>query len=190
MTDQSTSEPANSSQPRTCRPRRGGAFVIALIAVAVAAGLTGNLLSTAFGQGFGWRSWHHDGFMGAPFGPAQIDERIDRMTKHMAIELDATADQQAKIASIFKSAVADLSPLRDKAQAARAQAITLLTASTIDRAAIEKLRADQIGLAEAASKRIAQALTDAADVLTPEQRRKLADWTPPFGGPWARWHRG
>jgi hypothetical protein len=44
-------------------------------------------------------------------------------------------------------------------------------------------------LAETASKRITQALTDAVDVLNPEQRRKVADWVA-SSGPWARWHRG
>ena len=51
-----------------------------------------------------------------------------------------------------------------------------MTAPTVDRTAIERLRAEQIGLAETASKRIAQALADAAEVLSPEQRRKVADW--------------
>ena len=110
---------------------------------------------------------HDGGIFGGPLTPAQIDDRIDRMTKHMAIELDATADQQVKIANIAKAAVGDLRPLREKAQAARTQAVTLLTAPTIDRTAIERLRAEQIGLAETASKRIAQALTDAAEVLNP-----------------------
>jgi protein CpxP len=75
-------------------------------------------------------------------------------------------------------------PLREKAQAARTQAVTLLTAPTIDHAAIERLRVEQIVLAETASKRITQALTDAVDVLNPEQRRKVADWIA-FSGPWA-----
>jgi Spy/CpxP family protein refolding chaperone len=63
-----------------------------------------------------------------------------------------------------------------------------LTAPTIDRTAIERLRAEQIALADTASKRIAQALADATEVLNPEQRRKIADWV--TSGPWARWHRG
>ena len=117
------------------------------------------------------------------------DDRIDRMTKHMAIELDATADQQVKIATIAKAAVADLRPLREKAQAARSEAIALLTAPSIDRTAIERLRAEQIGLAETASRRIAQALTDAIEVLNPEQRRKVSDWIS-SSPPWGRWHRG
>src|SRR5712675_428829 len=180
MVDHNNTPPSNPDQvpTQTNRSGRRGMLVIALVAVALVAGLTGNMLSTAFGQGF---AWHHfgmrdGGMFGGPLSPAQIDDRIDRMTKHMAIEIDATADQQAKIAAIAKAAVADLRPLREKAQAARAQAVTLLTAPTIDRSAIERLRAEQIGLAETASKRIAQALADAADVLSPEQRRKVADW--------------
>jgi len=190
MVDQSKS--SNPEQAPSNRRSHRGAFLIALVAVALLAGITGNLLSTAFGQGDGWHhiSWRHGGFFGGPPSPAQIDDRIDRMTKHMAIELDATADQQAKVAAIVKAAVADLRPLHEQAHATRAQAVTLLTAPTIDRSAIERLRAEQIGLAETASKRIAQALADAADVLSPEQRRKVADWVA-FGRPWwTRWHRG
>jgi protein CpxP len=194
MTDQS-STPSSSPNPptRTCRGRRGrrGLFVIALLAVAVVAGLTGKMLSTAFGQGLAWHAWHDGGFMGGPLTPAQIDDRIDRMTKHMAIELDASPDQQAKIAGIAKAAVNDLRPLHEKAHAARGQAVALLTAPTVDRSAIERLRAEQIALAETASKRIAQAVADASEVLNPDQRRKVGDWVAAFdGGPWARWHRG
>jgi periplasmic protein CpxP/Spy len=186
MIDQSST----SSSPDPRPSRRRGLFVFAFLAVAVVAGLTGNMLTTAFGQGFAWHAWH-DGAFGGPLTPAQIDDRIDRMTKHMAIELDESADQQAKIASIAKAAVGDLRPLHEKALAARSQAVALLTAPTIDRSAIERLRAEEIGLAETASKRIAQAAADASDVLTPDQRRKVADWAAMFeGGPWARWHRG
>jgi periplasmic protein CpxP/Spy len=192
MADQSstTSPSPNPPPSRTCRRRRG-LLVIALLAVAVVAGLTGKMLTTAFGQGFALHAWHGGAFMGGPLTPAQIDDRIDRMTKHMAIELDATADQQAKIAGIAKAAVSDLLPLHDKVHAARSQALALLTAPTIDRSAVERLRAEQIGLAETASKRIAQAVADASEVLSPEQRRKIADWVAVFdGGPFARWHRG
>ena len=189
MVDQNNS--SNPDQAPSNRRSRRGALLLALVAVALLAGITGNLLSNAFGQGDSWHhiSWHHGGVFGGPLSPAQIDDRIDRMTKHMAIELDATSEQQAKIANILKAAVADLRPLREKAQAARAQAVTLLTAPTIDRTAIERLRTDQIALADTASKRIAQALADTADVLNPEQRRKVSDWIT-SGGPWGRWHRG
>jgi periplasmic protein CpxP/Spy len=172
------------------RNSRRGMFLGALLAVALVAGVSGNLLSSAFGQGFGWHhgGWRDGGMFGGPLTPAQIDDRIDRMTKHMAIEIDATSDQQVKIANIAKAAATDLRVLRDKAHAARTQAVALLTAPTIDRSAIDRLRTEQMALAETASKRIAQALADTAEVLNPEQRRKIADWA--ASGPWARWHRG
>jgi Spy/CpxP family protein refolding chaperone len=193
MVDQSDTKPPNPDQTASPRQRnaRRGTFLIALLAVAVLAGLGGIMLSSAFGQGASWHriSWHSGGMFDGPLTPAQIDDRIDRITKHMAIELDATQDQQVKLANIAKAAVTDLRPLKEKAQGARAQAVTLLTAPTIDRTAIERLRAEQIGLAETASKRIAQALADAADVLSPEQRRKVADWMA-RRGPWMPWHHG
>lgn len=191
MVEQSNGQSKAETSSEDYRRGRRGTFVIALVAVALLAGLTGNLLSKAFGQGEGWHhiAWHDGGMFGGPLSPAQIDDRIDRMTKHMAIELDATADQQAKIANIVKATVADLRAMREKAQAARSQAVTLLTAPTIDRSAIERLRAEQIGLAETATKRIAQALADAAEVLNPEQRRKAADWIGLIG-PWSHWRHG
>ena len=193
--DNNTTSPAPPPAPPPTGRRIGkGMFALALAALVVAAGVTGNFLTTAFGQGFGsgfGSGWRPGGFMGGPLTPAQIDERIDRMTKHMAIELDATPDQQMRIASIAKSAVADLRPLREKAEGARTKAIALLTAPTIDRAAVEQLRADEVQLADTASKRIAQALADASDVLTPDQRAKVANWAAFFqNGPWARWRRG
>jgi len=76
--------------------------------------------------------------------------------------------------------------------AARTTARDLLTQQTIDRAAIEKLRVDQIAVHDAASKRLVQAVADAAEALTPEQRRKLGNMLPPRGGPmdrgpWGNW---
>jgi periplasmic protein CpxP/Spy len=190
MTNHSTGAPTET-------PARNYRLFIVL---ALAAGLTIGVLTAAFAHGYGWHpgfmgGWHH-GFLGGGWGrggslsPAQIDERIDRGSKHLAIELDATAEQQQKLAAIAKSALHDLLSLREKAQAGRGQALALLTAPNVDREAIERLRAEQVGFAEMASKRIAQALGDASDVLTPEQRRKIADWLAASDRPpWARWHR-
>ena len=57
----------------------------------------------------------------------------------------------------------------------------LLTQDKVDRAEIEKFRAEQLALADAFSKRVSQAIGEAAEILTPEQRRKLADRLPPGG---------
>ena len=103
MVDQSDTKPSNPDQTAS-PPHRGsrrGTFLIALLAVALLAGIGGSMLSTAFGQGAGWHriSWRDHGVFGGSLTPAQIDDRIDRMTKHMAIELDATQDQQVKLAN-------------------------------------------------------------------------------------------
>ena len=74
----------------------------------------------------------------------------------------------------MKSAFTDLAPLRDQLRTARVDAIKLMKADTVDRAAIERLRADQLLVAETTSKRLTQAIADAADVLTPQQRQKVA----------------
>jgi len=90
---------------------------------------------------------------------------------------------------VVKGAVKDLVPMRDKAQAARAKAHEMLTKQAIDRAEIERFRTEQVALADAFSKRVAQVIGDTAEILTPEQRRKLADRLPlPGAGPrWNRW---
>jgi Spy/CpxP family protein refolding chaperone len=162
--------------------------------VALAGGLFGAFVTKSFSQGFG-PPWHGGGMMGGPMmggatGPGLSPERADRMVRHLAIEIDASADQQAKLQAIAKGAAGDLAPMRDKALAARQQARALLTAATVDRGAIEKLRAEQIATMDVFSKRVAQALADAADVLTPEQRKKLDDLLPAAGGYWRPWHRG
>jgi Spy/CpxP family protein refolding chaperone len=79
--------------------------------------------------------------------------------------------------------------MREKAQAARTQARELLTQPSINRAEIERFRAEQLSLADAASRRFSQALADAAEILTPEQRRKINDHFT-RERTWRGWHRG
>ena len=124
---------------------------------------------------------HRGGFMGATLDPARVDEHLDRMLKHLYVEIDATEAQKQQIAPVVKSAARDLLPVRAKMQEARRQAVELLSREHVDRAALEALRADQLKLAEQASMRFTQALADVADVLTPEQRKQLAERI-------GRWH--
>jgi Spy/CpxP family protein refolding chaperone len=160
-------------------------------AIALAAALTGAAATGAIGQyGPPFGGWHGQGFMRGPLSPADIEDRLDRGIRHAAIEIDATPEQQEKLRAIAKGAVKDLLPMRERAKAARARVAELLTQPKIDRAAIEAFRAEQLALADAASKRFAQAVVDAAEVLTPEQRQKahaLLQWR---RGSWPRWHRG
>jgi Spy/CpxP family protein refolding chaperone len=147
-------------------------------------GIAAGIGIKVFAQGGGPGGWHHGGFMAGPLDPAQVDEHLDRMLKHLYVEIDATDEQKQKLAPIVKQAAKDLLPLREKMQAARKHAIDLLTGDTIDRGAIEGLRAEHLQLAEQGSRRIAQALADAAEVLTPAQRKELAARMEKHRGGW------
>ena len=115
------------------------------------------------------------GLMSAHLDPAQLDAHLDRMLKHLYVEIDATDAQKQALGPVVKAAVRDLLPLHDRLHSTRDQAVALLTQPTIDRAALESLRASQLAVAEQASKRLAQALADMADVLTPDQRKAIAE---------------
>lgn len=130
-------------------------------------------------------SWHGQadahgmgrGFMHGPMGsmdPQALGQRVEAMVQWMLADVDATPEQRSKITAIAKGALNDLAPLRAKHREARRATVQLLAAPTIDRAAIERIRIEQMQLAETTSRRMTQALMDAAEVLNPEQRAKLA----------------
>ena len=190
MTEQTT--PPTPGTPQPTAPRRGRRWLF-VTTVALVAAFSGAMATRAISQ-YGPPGWTHmhggPWFMRGPLSATEIEDRLDRAVRHGAIELDASAEQQEKLRSIAKAAVKDLLPMREKAQAARDRAKALLTQPTIDRAAIEAFRAEQMALAEAASKRFAQAVGDAAEVLTAEQRQKVQehlDWRPSH---WRGWRRG
>jgi Spy/CpxP family protein refolding chaperone len=183
--------PIPPSHPPVPRSKRGRTLLFTTLIVA--AGLTGAAVTKAVSNPFGFGPGFHGGMRGswggAPLDPAQIEDRADRVVRHLGVELDATTDQQEKLRTIMRAMLKDVLPAREKAFNARRQARELLTQNTVDRGAMEKLRAEQIALADSVSKRVVQALGDAAEVLSPEQRRKLNDRIPPvgsFGPPWRR----
>jgi protein CpxP len=186
--------------PPPRRDRRRSAYLLGAIAVGLTAVAVFATASFSDGLRHGLvnvreMSVEHaafDGRFGPPFGgwdnllpnsviEAFVDARADRMIRHLAVEIDATSEQQDKLKAIVHTTVKDVLPTRDKMLAARATARELLTQPTIDRAALEKLRVEQIATHEAVSKQLVQAVADAADALTPEQRRKIIDMLPPGG---------
>jgi protein CpxP len=107
--------------------------------------------------------------------PERVDARIDRMAERLVRSVDGTPEQKASISVIAKAAARDLRELRKQSGDLRRQGMDLLKAPVIDRAAIEALRSQQMAVADALSRRLSTALAETAEVLTPEQRVKLAD---------------
>ncbi|MFO0996232.1 MAG: Spy/CpxP family protein refolding chaperone [Alphaproteobacteria bacterium] len=101
-------------------------------------------------------------------------EWAELATRQMLRKIDATPEQQSKINAIVLAAVKDIYPLREQAHAMRRDAMKLMAAPTVDRAAAERLRMQQNTLHEQISKRMMLAMLDAAEVLTPQQRETLA----------------
>jgi Spy/CpxP family protein refolding chaperone len=134
--------------------------------------------------GIGFKAFAH-GHRRGPIDPAEMEKHLDRMLKHLYVEIDATEEQKQRLEPIVKQAAKDLLPMRENLHAGRRQAIELLTQDRIDAAAIEELRVRQLRLADEASRRLTRALADAAEVLNPAQRKQLAAH---FARRHGRWH--
>jgi protein CpxP len=159
---------ATPTAPPNWRRRLRLSLIATLAILLVGAGVAAFTQGNAFGRmaGHGHSMWND---------PARIDEGIERPVKHLAIEIDATPEQQEKLIVLAKAAAKDLLPLRQEMRTAGQDATALLTAATIDRAAIEQLRAARLLSIQQASTRVSEFLADAAEVLSIEQRKELAD---------------
>lgn len=161
------------SNQTVTKPNTKRRWAIAGIGSVLAAGL---LTLTACGGGMAMHGHHGRGMM-MEMSPEEVGKRIDKMVNWALHDVGASTEQKQRIAQIATEAMTEMMPMRTQHKAARGRAMDLLAQPTIDRAAIEQLRVDELQLGEAASKRFAKAVADAAEVLTPEQRVKLAaEW--------------
>lgn len=182
MTEPNTETP-DTPADRPAKSKGRGRRTAVIAGMALAVGLAGAFATAAISKG---RHGHHGGdmgfghmggpmgFMGGKMDPDKAERRAERMAERFARRIDATGEQESKLIAIAKATVKDVYPLRQQAGDMRKEAAKLLSAPSVDRAAIEKLRADQIARMDAISKRMTTAMGDAAEVLTPEQRQKVA----------------
>lgn len=114
---------------------------------------------------------HHHGF---------ADREAAREHAELAAEwllrsVDASDEQQARVREIVGTSLDALAPLAEQHRAHHEALIELLGQETIDRGALESLRAQELELADHASRTLVAGIADVAESLTPAQRAELLE---------------
>ncbi len=104
----------------------------------------------------------------------EFRQRFEKITDKTLKKLDATDEQKAKIRPIADDLANALWGFREEHRAIRDRFVKAFEAQKVDPAEISKIRTDALALADKASARFTESLVKAAEVLTPEQRGKLA----------------
>jgi Spy/CpxP family protein refolding chaperone len=98
-----------------------------------------------------------------------------RGLERMLDSVNATAEQRTQIKAIAERARADMQAQHEAGKGAREQMAKLFAQPTVDANAVEALRAQQMQRHDQASRRMTQAMVEASRVLTPEQRKQIAE---------------
>jgi Spy/CpxP family protein refolding chaperone len=130
----------------------------------MAALLAGSIAATAGGAAFAKTD-------GQAFDPAKFQQRIEKRVDKALSGTDATADQKKKVTDILQTAFKDMKAFHDQRVENRKAMEAAMQAPTIDPAKVEQIRAEQMKIADASSKRFTQALVDAGNVLNASQRQ-------------------
>lgn len=112
---------------------------------------------------------------GKPLNVELASKFADKRMQHLLDEVKANDAQKAKASGIVKASLEKGAPLAEKLRDNHVQMRKLMSAASLDKVAIEALRAEQIKLTDEASKLATQTMQEVAEVLTPEQRAKLAE---------------
>ncbi|MEQ8452517.1 MAG: Spy/CpxP family protein refolding chaperone [Nitratireductor sp.] len=154
-------------------PRSRGWMRGAVVGGLALAAIAGTGLVAAAAGGFGASNGHMGGMGGF---------MMERRMGNMLDQIDATDEQQDKLWKIIDAARAEMRPMFREFRDTHADIVNIISAPTIDREAAEKLRSERVQAMDEASRRMTAALLDAAEVLTPEQRAKLAEHMNKRGG--------
>lgn len=128
----------------------------------------------ASGKDGGLLGWHGR-FGRHGMNPQAMHEHLKVGVKWALRDVNATEDQQARMETIVSAAATDLHRLKDQHTENRDEFRGQLGGATVDREALERIRKAELALADEASRRLVQAVGDAAEVLTAEQRQQLLE---------------
>ncbi len=161
MTEQDQQETRPSNNGKSCRHRRRGRLRYVVIGFLVALVGVG-----AFAAHKRHSAWH---------GGDKFSNFVEHRLDHALEELDATFDQKAKIKPVLRQASEDMRKVVLDMRNTRDAYMLALLSSKVDREKVEALRAEQFAAIDQASQRVAKAVSEAAEILTPMQRGRLAN---------------
>lgn len=153
------------TKPLIPASQRARLMVVAL--VVSAAGVCASIAQAQPAEGPRATAGRHQMHGGGPFG--------GRMLEHALDSVNASSEQRTRIREIMKAAGADVRQQREASRGLREQAMALFAQPTVDARAVEALRQQSMQQHDQTSRRWTQALLDASAVLTPDQRKQLAE---------------
>src|SRR5262245_34805137 len=112
----------------------------------MAALLAGSIAATAGGTAFARTD-------GQAFDPAKFQQRIEKRVDKALSGTTATADQKKKVTDILQTAFKDMRTFHQQRVENRKAMEAAMQAATIDTAKVEQIRAEQMKVADASSKR-------------------------------------
>lgn len=109
----------------------------------------------------------------ANLSESEVAERLEDIAEYGLDYVDASEQQVARVNQQLRAAAPVVVKLRAEQRALAAELRQALAQDTIDRARIEELRGRALDLFDRATAQASERLVASAEVLTPEQRRKL-----------------
>ena len=142
------------------------------LGAAVFAAMLGSATLSASAQpgGQGGHALHGSGMGGMGGMPMH-----GRMVEKMLDSVNATAEQRAQVKQITERGAADMKAQHESGRALREQGMKLFTQPVVDANAAEALRAQMMQQHDQGSRRMMQTMLEVSRVLTPEQRKTLAE---------------
>jgi Spy/CpxP family protein refolding chaperone len=143
--------------------------------VAVGAFFAARPIAAAVQGPGGWNRFHGRWGHGHGGNPEAMREHLQVGVKWALRSVDASEEQQQRVSAILASGLEQATKLKERHRENREAFATGLAGATVDRAALEEARKAELALAEEASHLLVKTLADAAEVLTPEQRKALLE---------------
>jgi Spy/CpxP family protein refolding chaperone len=167
------SDTTETTSPRRALWRRRDTWIVAAALAVLGVAVVAVPTALAF-RGLGGHGGHG-------FGSGMLHDP-ERARAHAAVAVewafravDATEQQREEGRVVVERLVDQLVPLREQHLVHRQAVARELVQPQIDRAALEQLRSEGLGLADEASRIVVDGVADLAEVLSPGQRAELLE---------------